>query len=263
MNVTRFKLLVLLGGCCLGCAVRVVAAQNSITVTAFQTSGQLTFSAPMGTRCAIEWASHPTSEWSRTWDQLAAFAVIAPTTTAKVPMFYRVVCWSNTPFLGLPFEGLSDMGPINEAYSETASCPWGFIHNGIDFFPTVNLKAFVAAASGTVTGVQLFHVGENWAVDVGILHDDYYSSGYTFEPMSSSVLHGSNQLENVIVTAHQAVAQGEIIGYLYTPSNGAHVHYQFMTNWEATCPEPYFDNAAVTSILYLLDLQWPGAAMCY
>ena len=263
MSATCFKLHVLLAGCCLGCAVQMAAGQNSVTVTAFQTSGQLTFSAPMGSRCAIEWASHPTSQWSRTWSSLDSLRIMAPTTMVKVPMFYRVVCWSNAPsFLILPFEGLADMGPIHESYSETTNCPWGFEHSGIDFFPTADLKAFVAVASGTVSLVQLFQDG-NWVVDVSVVHDGNYLSGYSFEPMSSSVLHGSNQLANIVVTASQAVAQGEIIGYLYAPSNGAHVHYQFMTTGGPTCPEPYFDDTAVTSILYLLDMQWPDAAMCY
>ncbi len=259
----RIKLMlsVMSAGWWLGCALEPAEGQTGITITAFESSGQLTFSATPGTKCGIEWASSLTSEWSRTWDQLSSFTTTAATTTVKVPMFYRVV--SLQAFLTLPFEGLSDMGPITQAYSETASCPWGCIHNGIDFSPSVNLKPFVSAASGTVTSILLFQDGANWVVDVGLLHNTEKLSGYSFEPMSSSMLDGSNQLANIVVTGSQTVAQGEIIGYLCAPSNGAHVHYQFMTNGVAANPKPFFSNAAVTSILYLVNLQWPGADMSY
>lgn len=261
MNMTRFKLLVYFGACCLFSTVTIATGQNSPTVTAFESNGELTFSGDVGTRCTIEWASHPTSEWSRTWNKLDAFAVTSQTMTVKVPMFYRVVYLN--PTLRLPFEGLSDMGPIQEAYSETTFCPWGFVNRGINFYPAVDRKPFLATASGQVVGVQLYKPGENWAVDVGILHDDNYLSGYTFNPMSSSGLDGSNQLENIVVSAGQVVAQGDIIGYLHSPSNGANVHYQLMADGVATCPEPHLQINAVTSILYLLEQRWPGASMCY
>lgn len=251
-------------GCCLGGMAGVAGGQNCVTIQAFQSNGRLTFSAPTGTLCAVEWASHPTSEWSSSWRSLESLPITAPTTTVNVPMFYRVVCWSNpTALLVLPVDGISHLGPINEAYSQTASCPWGFEHNGLDFAPTLDLVDFVATASGLVDKVELHQNGDNWAVNVRILHADDFASEYDFEPMSSAPQDGSNQLDNIVVTEGQTVGQGMYIGSLCTPSNGAHVHYQFMTNWNAICPEPYFDHSAVTSILYLLHLQWPGADMCY
>lgn len=32
-----------------------------------------------------------------------------------------------------PYKNSSDMASINEAFSSTASAPWGFAHDGIDF----------------------------------------------------------------------------------------------------------------------------------
>lgn len=251
-------------GCCVACAAWMASGQNSVTVTAFQTSGRLTFSSPTGTSAAIEWASDPTSGWSRTWSSLASLPITAQATTVNVPMFYRVVCWSNQAgFLILPVDGLDNMGPMNEAYSTSTSCPWGFVHRGLDFFPTVDLKDFVADASGLVDKVELRQNGDNWAVNVRIVHDDTYASEYAFEPISSLAQDGLIQLQNIAVTQGQNVGQGMYIGSLYAPSNGAHVDFQLMTNWESVCPEPYFDHNAVTSILYLLHMQWPGADMCY
>ncbi len=263
MRVTGYARFLLGVGCSFAWAVTVAQGQSNIVITSFQSNGELTFSAPIGTNCAIEWASNPTSGWSRSWSTLSSMSMVSTTRTVKVPMFYRVVYAPSSSLLVFPFENISNLGPIRAAYSVTPDCPWGFVHDGIDFYPTVDLKPVVAVASGTVSGVQLYNAGTNWAVDVGIRHQENLLSGYTFMTMSGSESYGSSQLASIVVTANQAVVQGEIIGYLNTPSTNSHVHFSLIANGNTTCPASYFNSNAVTSVLYLLDLQWPGAAMCY
>ncbi len=169
------------------------------------------------------------------------------------------------PLMVTPLAGLEYMSGINEAYSRSAACPWGFEHRGVDFFATNLFKEFRACESGVVENIDKFlNLGNShWQVNVRIQYDDRYAFGYAFEPMSSSSTHGDTQLASLIITTGQHLARGESLGYLYAPSNGAHVHYDFYTNWTAICPEPYFTESARTSILYLIDLSWPGANMCY
>lgn len=164
-----------------------------------------------------------------------------------------------------PYKNSSDMASINEAFSSTASAPWGFAHDGIDFFPNGNLKPFQAVSSGVVEVVQLMqnNITSNWQVNVRIRYNSTYYVEYSFEPFSTVQSDGNTQLANILISVGQNVAQGDIIGNLYTVGSAAHVHFGLYKNGAAICPEPYFTPEARTSILNLLYVVWPGANMCY
>jgi len=49
-----------------------------------------------------------------------------------------------------PYADANDMGPVNEAYSASAVCPWGFEHRGIDFFSNRQLVPFQAACKAAL-----------------------------------------------------------------------------------------------------------------
>ncbi len=55
-----------------------------------------------------------------------------------------------------PYVNQSDMASVNEAFSSDDSTPWGFAHDGVDFFPIGNLKPFQAVCSGVVDKVELW-----------------------------------------------------------------------------------------------------------
>ena len=69
-----------------------------------------------------------------------------------------------------PYESESEMGPTREAFSSDASAPWGFAHQGIDFFPNGDLKLFRSATSGEVREVKLWQNDRtsNWQVNVTV-----------------------------------------------------------------------------------------------
>ena len=167
-----------------------------------------------------------------------------------------------------PYVNEADMVSINEAYSETANCPWGFAHNGIDFFPPLNtLHEFQAVADGVVEDISLFENSGNgfWQVNVSIRYNNSFTVIYGFEPMSSQA-DGQTQLDNLMVTVQQSVVSGQVIGPLHAASNGAHVHFSLVQNGQFICPEPYFTPAAQASIMTLLQNSFPAEPniqMCY
>jgi hypothetical protein len=177
--------------------------------------------------------------------------------------FYRVVA----PISGLsmltPYVNESDMASINEAFSTSTNAPWGFAHNGIDFMPNGDGKAFQAVASGVVQSVDLWQNGQNWQVNVWIQHDSTSAFDYTFEPMSSLQQDGQIQRSNILVAVGQPLSPGDLIGNLHTVYDYSHVHFGLLTNYQAVCPEPYFIDQARQSILRVLYVAWPGASMCY
>lgn len=164
-----------------------------------------------------------------------------------------------------PYVNQSDMASVNEAFSSDDSAPWGFTHDGVDFFPIGNLKPFQAVCSGVVDKVELWqnNISSNWQVNVRIICNSTYSVEYGFEPMTTVQSDGETQIANILVSEGQTVTQGDLIGYLFTSGEGSHVHFGFFRNWDAICPEPYFTQEARDSILDLIRIVWPGANMCY
>lgn len=176
-----------------------------------------------------------------------------------------VACTDSDISMITPYKNSFDMSSINEAFSSTASAPWGFVHDGIDFSPNGNLKPFQAVSSGVVEVVMLMqnNISSNWQVNVRIKYNSTYSVEYAFEPFSAAQSDGNTQLANILVSVGQNVAQGDVIGNLYTVGSGAHVHFGLYKSGAAICPEPYFTPEARTSILNLLYVVWPNANMCY
>ncbi len=168
-----------------------------------------------------------------------------------------------------PYVNEADMVSINEAYSETAACPWGFIHQGIDFFPALNtLHEFQAVADGVVENIDLFQNSGNgfWQVNVSIRYNNSFTVEYAFEPMSSVHADGQTQFDNIVVSEQASVVSGQLIGRLHAVSNGAHLHFSLTENGQFICPEPYFTPVAHASIMVLLINTFPSEPnlqMCY
>lgn len=169
------------------------------------------------------------------------------------------------PTMVTPYQYQSEMSSINEAYSETASCPWGFVHLGIDFFPRGDLAGFRAASAGIISRVEKFHNSGNglWQVNLDLTINSKYRLGYAFEPFSSLEAQADTQLMNIMVNVGQTVAQGQALGRLLARGGGAHVHFSLYRNGTNVCPESYFTPEARDSILALLHRSYPGAFLCY
>ncbi|MHA1814703.1 MAG: hypothetical protein ACTSX1_01765 [Candidatus Heimdallarchaeaceae archaeon] len=62
-------------------------------------------------------------------------------------------------YMGVVYENRSDIYTFNEGYSSSINCPWGFIHEGIDYF-LINNSKVIAAAPGQVENIEWRDNGE-------------------------------------------------------------------------------------------------------
>lgn len=236
---------------------------TSCFITIFDTDGSKSFTYD-GPCVATIKLKHQSCKGSIAFTDESSAAKVAITFTGKLIGQYTI---GNAGEISMitPYVNTSDMASINEAFSSDESCPWGFEHNGIDFFPNGNLKPFQAVSSGVIEEVDLFQNDKtsNWQVNVIISHNSLYRVTYAFEPMSLDEEDGNIQMDNILVSVGQDVSQGDIIGYLHTRGSGAHIHFSLLKFWDAICPEPYFTSGARDSILFLLQQTWAGANMCY
>lgn len=169
------------------------------------------------------------------------------------------------PSMITPYAYQSEMNVINEAYSETTACPWGFVHHGIDFFPIGDLATFRAAAAGTITRLEKYHNSGNglWQVNLDLTINSRYRLGYAFEPFSALETHADTQMMNMAVSVGQTVMQSQALGKLLARGGGVHVHFSLYQNGTNVCPESYFTPEARDSILSILHRTFPGAFLCY
>jgi hypothetical protein len=142
-------------------------------------------------------------------------------------------------------------------------------HRGIDFQPSGNLIPFRAVSSGVIENIELMQLesSSNWQVEVEIKYNSTYTAFYAFEPMTAVQADGEIQLANISVSVGQDVSQNDIIGYLYSAGEGAHVHFglfKYIPNGgdPTICPEPYFTPEARDSLLNLIHREYPDANIC-
>lgn len=160
--------------------------------------------------------------------------------------------------LPTPYVNEADMREIRSGLSsDKASSPWNYVHDGFDIYPDGDLKSFQAVCSGRV--LRIFTFSDQ--VSVFVSCNATFIAEYGFESQAPQT--GQTQLDNIIVVEGQAVAQGDIIGSLYSPNENAHVHFSLYKNWSPSCPEPYFSLAAGNSMLNLIHVIYPASNMCY
>jgi hypothetical protein len=175
-----------------------------------------------------------------------------------------------------PYVLESDMKWVRQGYSTSTNCPWEFEHDGVDFQPNGTLAPFRAVCSGTITELCLRKSppgdgGDgNWDVYVELTYDPTWSITYNFEPKTSNLSDGINQLTNMTVSLLQEVAQGDTIGRLHQGDSSAHVHFSVLKNGYiyhngvVVSPKPFFNQEAVTSIMRLTTNRFENATdFCY
>ena len=258
--------------------ISVAAWGQVVEITSFRSNGEASWVAPSGSVCTIEWAStlHPAPDWRRGWNEITGVLMTNSTATARVPLFYRVVCDTSPLSMITPYVDEDDMLWVRQGYSTTADCPWGFVHDGVDFEPAADLAPFRAVCDGTITELCLRHAPpsdggrQNWDVYVELTYDSTWAVAYNFEPKTTNVVDGVTQLENIAVSLLQEVSQGDVIGSLHEGDESAHVHFSVLKNGYmyhngvVMCPKPFFTPEAQLSILELVRERFPAATdFCY
>lgn len=158
-----------------------------------------------------------------------------------------------------PYVDEADMREINDYFNaQYDDMEWGRIHDGLDIDPVGNLRAYQSVCAGRVRKIYEFVDQVTLVIDC----DTTYSVDYNFETQAPDT--GQIQLANILVSEGQLVAQGEVIGYLYSAANPdrAHVHFTLYQDAVPVCPAPFFTAAARESILNLVAVVHTDAVIC-
>jgi murein DD-endopeptidase MepM/ murein hydrolase activator NlpD len=157
--------------------------------------------------------------------------------------------------MGVIYSNRSDIASYNEGYSESNSCPWGFIHNGIDYF-YFNNSDVIAAAPGLVERIDLNDWGPGGAhrftINVEIRFNVTVTLTYGFEPWTNSTLEQDQQVAMFDFEVGTWVAKGDVIAKFLQAGDGAHIHFGVYQESIARDPTLYLSTAGYNELLGMI-----------
>jgi len=171
---------------------------------------------------------------------------------------------SNLNYMGVIYTNQSDILNWNGGYSESTSCPWERIHNGLDF-AFKNESTVVAAAPGLVESILWNDTGPAnnvYSIHVSIRFNESIQILYDFEPFTINSSDVNRQISMLDVEVGDWVAIGETIGQFLAVGGGAHIHFA-VYNGDATCPKQFFSDAAYAEMMELVHTYQSGWELCY
>ena len=164
--------------------------------------------------------------------------------------------------MGVIYSNRSDIESYNEGYSESNNCPWGFIHNGIDYF-YYNTTDVIAAAPGIVEGISLDDWGpggpHRYTIGVTIRFNATVTLTYGFEPWTNSTLEQAQQVAMFNIEVGTWVAKGDMIAKFLQAGDGAHIHFGVYQGNNARDPTLYMSTAEYNELLGMVqdfNLTW-------
>lgn len=168
--------------------------------------------------------------------------------------------------MGVIYSNRSDIESFNEGYSESDSCPWGFIHNGIDYF-FYNNSDVIAAAPGLVESIELRDWGpESWqryVISVEIRFNATVTLSYGFEPITNSTEDQAQQLAMFNIEVGDWVAKGDVIAKFLYVNNGAHIHFGVNQGNSARDPTLYLSTTDYSELLEMIHDFHPTWEISY
>ncbi len=169
--------------------------------------------------------------------------------------------------MGVIYANRSDIESYNEGYSESDSCPWGFIHNGIDFF-YFNNSDVIAGAPGLVERIDLNDWGpeaaHRYTINVEIKFNGTVSLWYGFEPWTNSTLQQAQQVAMFNFEVGTWVAKGDVIANFLSAAGSAHIHFGVVQEGVWRDPVLYLSTSGYNELLGLIhdfhptwDISYP------
>jgi len=157
--------------------------------------------------------------------------------------------------MGVIYSNRSDIIEFNEGYSESDSCPWDAIHNGIDFL-FFNNSDIKAAAPGIVTKIDLVDWGPGGAhryiISVDIRFNESVTLNYGFEPWTNSTLDQAQQVAMFNIEVGSWVAKGDIIANFLKAGEWAHIHFGVYQDNNARDPTLYMSTTSYNELLGMI-----------
>ncbi|MBA7575930.1 hypothetical protein ES708_17766 [subsurface metagenome] len=165
--------------------------------------------------------------------------------------------------MGVIYSNQSDIAMWNDGYSESDSCPWGFIHNGLDYF-FFNNSDVIAAAPGLVENIELGYVanGTVYKVAVHIRFNSTLTIEYGFEGFSTDVAVRAQQAAMIDIEIGDWVAKGDQIGRFNRPTEYDHVHFSVYV-FDGICPRLVMGEDDYNEIMSLIQSFHPTWELCY
>jgi murein DD-endopeptidase MepM/ murein hydrolase activator NlpD len=167
--------------------------------------------------------------------------------------------------MGVIYPDRANITAFNEGYSESSSCPWGFVHNGIDYF-LANGSDVLAAAHGQVKEVSWRDNGEGVAnrfyVRINFQFNATVVLGYNFEPWTSMATDKDHQLALINVKQGDWVVKGQVIGKFLSIFQG-HIHFDVIEKNARHCPSRYFGTSDLAEITGMIHDHQPSWNLCY
>jgi murein DD-endopeptidase MepM/ murein hydrolase activator NlpD len=171
---------------------------------------------------------------------------------------------SNLDYMGVIYTNQSDILNWNGGYSESTACPWGRVHNGLDF-AFRNGSTVIFAAPGHVEEVLVSDAGpvDNvYSIHVSVRFNETIQINYVFEPWTTNSSDVSRQISMLEIELGDWVAKGDTLGQFLAVGSAAHIHFA-VYNGDATCPRPFFSDDAYTEMMVLVHTYQPGWELCY
>ncbi|MFX1483548.1 MAG: M23 family metallopeptidase [Promethearchaeota archaeon] len=168
--------------------------------------------------------------------------------------------------MGVIYSNRSDITSFNEGYSESNNCPWGFIHNGVDYF-FANDSNVIAAAPGIVETIDLNDWGpeaaHRYTINVGIRFNSTVTVMYAFEPWTNSTLDQDQQLSMFSFEVGTWIARGNIIAEFLKSGDGAHIHFGVVQDGVWRDPTQYMSTDGYNELLGLIHDYHPTWEVSY
>ncbi|MHA1770369.1 MAG: M23 family metallopeptidase [Candidatus Thorarchaeota archaeon] len=169
-------------------------------------------------------------------------------------------------YMGVIYANRSDIIAFNEGYSESDNCPWGFTHNGIDFFFR-NGSSVIAAAPGQVESIEVKDYGEDVANRFHIALVIRFNASvivlYNFEPWTQNSTQKEQQLALLDVQVGDWVGIGDKIATFLNAGSGAHIHFGIGDNGQWYCPKSFYSDEAYTEIMAMVHSFHADWDLCY
>ena len=168
--------------------------------------------------------------------------------------------------MGVIYDNRTDIRSFNEAYSESNSCPWGFIHNGIDY-AYFNDSDVIAAAPGLVERIDLNDWGpeaqHRYTINVHIRFNASVELMYAFEPWTNSTEEQAQQVEMFNFEVGTWVAKGDVIAKFLLAGDGAHIHFGVIQDNVWRDPALYLSTDGYNELLGMIHEFQPTWEISY
>lgn len=168
--------------------------------------------------------------------------------------------------VGVIYANRSDIRTFGEGWSTSNSCPWGFVHNGIDFFFKNDSKV-LATAPGQVERIELRDNGastENrYTIILGIRFNATVVVMYGFEPWTNHTADRNQQLAMFKVSNGTWVAKGDVIATFLMLQGAAHIHFGVTQDYTWRDPTLYMSSSTIVELLAMEHTYEPTWNLSY